>query len=68
MRPIATAANESRFVAIGPYCHKSARIATNDFVAINPDPCSVEVLNTQEGSSPQEEALNPQGDLLHKGR
>ena len=28
----------------------------------------VEVLNPQEGSSPQEEALNPQGDLLHKGR
>ena len=40
MCPVATAANECCFVAIGTYRHKSACIATNNFVAIDPDPCS----------------------------
>ena len=40
MRFIATLANESHFVAIDTYCHKSAHIATIFFVAIDPNPCS----------------------------
>ena len=40
MRFIATLANESHFVAIDTYYHKSAHIATIFFVAIDPNPCS----------------------------
>ena len=41
MRLVATPANECRSVVIGTYCHKSACIATNDFLAIDLKPCSV---------------------------
>jgi hypothetical protein len=40
MPSIATAANEYYFVTICMYCHNSTCIATNVFVAIDPNSCS----------------------------
>jgi hypothetical protein len=40
MHPVATLGNESNVVAIGTYYNNSPLIATNDVVAIDPNPCS----------------------------
>jgi hypothetical protein len=40
MRPVATLGNECNVMAIGTYCNNSPLIATNDIVAIDPNPCS----------------------------
>jgi hypothetical protein len=37
---VATLPNESYFVVIGTYCHKTTYIATIFSVAIDPNPCS----------------------------
>jgi hypothetical protein len=41
MRPVATGGNERHFVAVGTYCNNLVLIATNLFVAIDRNPCSV---------------------------